>query len=116
RRACAPGGNRGTPEAPQTAGLDRPTRSWVAYRPRCANLLSESQPMHAAIQTVVEPSKAGVVPKRRTGPKRQVEEPNRSESGRDAGWRVVKGRWRRRSRLDRDASREWDPASPQRDR
>ncbi len=69
-----------------------------------------------AIQTVVEPSKAGVVPKRRTGPKRQVEEPNRSESGRDAGWRVVKGLWRRRSRLDRDASREWDPASPQRDR
>ena len=41
--AFAPGGNRGTPEAPQTAGLDRPTLSRAAYRPRCANLLSESQ-------------------------------------------------------------------------
>src|SRR5260370_41920198 len=73
---------------------------------------SKRPPMASAIQTVVEASKAGVVPKRRTGPKRQVEEPNRSESGRDAGWRGGKGPWRRRSRVDRDACRDWDPPSP----
>src|SRR5260370_41091393 len=77
---------------------------------------SKRPPMASAIQTVVEASKAGVVPKRRTGPKRKVEEPNRSEAGRDAGWRGVKGLWGRRSRMDRGVSREWGPAAPERDR